>query len=163
MMGRYAVWWWVCGSRDKKKDGKMESMNKLLTKKNVFVVSIIFIGLFLVSGFQKNIGLCGKEYNTCWDFFDWLWQPLSFAIPIFFVSILTYRMREEIFHSWLRFAYWWIPISVLIIFTTPTTDHSWAIGGPTRETMSFVMSGLFLAVSLLIVGIKSLTLRNKEG
>ena len=134
----------------------------MMTKKNILMLSIVLTGLFLVFGFQKNIGLCGKEYNTCWDFFDLLWPPFFLGIPIFLISILTYRMREEIFYAWVKFGYVWIPLSLLIIFTTPTVDHSWAIGGLTRDTVTFVMSGLFLIISLILIAYKFFKLK-KSG
>lgn len=126
----------------------------MMTKKNVLILSAVLVALFIVFGFQKNIGLCGKEYNSCWTFFDLLWSPFSLGVPLFLLSILTYRMHEEIFFTWLRLAYWWIPLSVLIIFTTPTTDHSWAIGGPSRDSVTWFLSGLFFVISLILIAWK---------
>ena len=134
-------------------------MRNWMTKKNVLVGSTLFSILFFVSGFQKEIGICGKVSNSCWDFFDLLWPFFSIFLSLFIVSLFTHHMKEQTFRSWVRFVAWWVPLSMLLIFITPTTTHSWAVGGPTRESITWLMDGLSLAISLILIIKKSVQLR----
>ncbi len=135
-------------------------MKNWMTKKNVFMVSVagsLFLGIAEFLWDPCYITLWCKEsfYFTIFGRGGWL-----LFFPIFFVlTLITWKLDNRVFYSWIRFAYWWIPLSILIIFTTPTTDHSWALGGPTRETMSFVMSGLFFFISLILITYKHFTLK----
>lgn len=134
-------------------------MKKILTKKRIFWTS--FLGtLFMV--------IIVMTWNSCYEdlqcrnsfYFDFFGKAdwLLFFPAIFVMSLFTIKANDRVFNSYLRFAYWWTPLSALIIFTTPTASHSWAIGGPTRQTMLFVMSGLFLTISLGIVSWKYFSL-----
>jgi hypothetical protein len=135
-------------------------MKNLVAKKNVLIFSIICVFLFLVSGFQKNIGLCGKVYNQCWDILDLLWPVFSLSLPLVIFSLITYKLPEQVFRSWLNFAFAWIPISLLFIFTTPTTSHSWAISvGQGREGITLIMGGLFALISLILIACKFFALK----
>lgn len=44
--------------------------------------------------------------------YDWLGVTIIFPLILFF-SILTYRMRDEIFEHWVRFAAWGIPAVII--------------------------------------------------
>jgi hypothetical protein len=80
-----------------------------------------------------------------------------FLIPF---SLITYKLPDQVFRSWLHFAYVWIPISLLLIFTTPSTSHSWAINvGLGREGITWIMGGLFALISLILITYKFFTLK----
>lgn len=117
---------------------------------------LFFLGLLgvLIGG--------GIDYFNIIDFQFSIGEPLTnFSLLLLATSVIFLFPRDEIFQSWLRFARWWIPLSILIIAITPTTGHDWALGGPTREIMSWVMGGFFFFVSLIIIFVKSSKLRGK--
>jgi hypothetical protein len=135
-------------------------MKNFLTKKNVLVFSVMCAVLFFFSGFQKDIGLCGKVYNQCWDVLDLLWPAFFLSLPLLVFSLVTYKLPEQVFRSWIHFAFAWILISLIFIYTTPTVSHSWAINvGPGREGITWLMGGIFVAVSLILVTYKFFQLK----
>src|SRR5438128_2586095 len=136
-------------------------MDKVLTKRNVLLIVLFGTISLVFLGYLQTRGFCNYD-NWCWSVINTLADFLFLFPIVFFIPLLTWRFGDAIFHSWLRFACWWIPIAALIIFTTPTTSHSWAIGGPSRDSSSIFMSGLFLFISLLLMGYKMFKLRRKS-
>jgi hypothetical protein len=133
-----------------------------MTKKISLILGVIFSVLFFLSAYQKNMGLCGSNYNQCWKVADILWPVFLFGLPVFLLTLVSYRMNDQVLQSWWHFAYWWIPISVLFIVTTPSVNHSWAVSfGPKPETVMLIASALFFAISLVIIVYKSYSLRGK--
>jgi len=149
----------------RQKDGKIRVMKNIATKRNAILVALIgaLSGYAII--FPDQLGICYLMGDTtCHYSFPvfTLGEPLlNFSLCILVVTIALYFFRDEVFRACLRFAYWWIPFSVLVIFLTPTTNHAWAIGGPTREIISWLMGGLFVAISLFLIAIKSWQLRKK--
>ena len=45
-------------------------------------------------------------------------EPLSFALflapLLFLLSLITYRMKDEVFRAWWRFARWWVPVIIAV-------------------------------------------------
>lgn len=139
-------------------------MKNFVTKKNVLIGSLLgslvfFLGiLFLLSNF------CSPQFWVgCRGVNDFVGVMIMFSVVFPFLlpfSLLTYKLPEQVFRSWLHFTYAWIPISLLFIFTTPVTSHSWAISvGSGRETITWIMNGLFVVISLVLIIVKSISLR----
>ena len=140
-------------------------MKSLLTKKTSVLLALLGTVIGYVIIYPEQIGICVLIGNpTCYynsPIFT-IGEPLfNFSVVMLITTFVVYFIRDEIFQLWLRFARWWIPLSVLIIAITPTTGHDWALGGPTREIMSWMMGGLFFFISLLIIAVKSWKLRGK--
>ena len=48
--------------------------------------------------------------RTCRYFFDSLARFLFLVSPLILLfSLITYRMKEEVFQSWFKFAVWYVP------------------------------------------------------
>lgn len=86
-----------------------------------------------------------------------------FSVALLAFSIITYKMREEVFRAWIHFAYWWIPISLVFIYLA----GGWSGGGfgmPNvldQEFVSIIFSAIFVIVSILIIIWKYFTTRHK--
>ena len=140
-------------------------MEKLLTKKKVFWASLMGVAIVPVVGSIFSYDYCFVQ-GRC----PHLWGAIESATPIFFLflplfllSLITYWMREEVFRAWLRFAYWWIPLTILLVLMTE--DGSGGFGVPsiiTKESVSMIFSGLFLIISLLLIAQKSYQLRKEN-
>ena len=112
---------------------------------------VVFIIMFLLALADKNYeSICN---DWCADFF-WFLVPVVFIFPF---SVVTYFLKDQIFHSWIKFTYYWIPISMFLVLIIP--------GGGGRgsfpslidaESISIIMSGLYLIISLIIVIIGSI-------
>lgn len=84
-----------------------------MTKKSILAVSFVYIA-YLISLFAVGI-FCKK--NWCELREDGILVSILYGLfplaIIFFLSLLTYRMREEVFHAWWNFARWMVPIIIV--------------------------------------------------
>jgi hypothetical protein len=61
-------------------------------------------------------------------------------------------MREEVFRSWLHFAYWWVPLSIILTLITPDGSGGWGIPNLiSPEIVAITFSSLFAIISLIII------------
>ena len=77
--------------------------------------------------------------------------------------ILLLFLRQEVFKTWSKFAMVAIPLAVIWIALTPVQSGSSAIAGlgiaEDRESVTWIVSILFLVISLIIIAVKSYKLR----
>jgi len=116
-------------------------------------------------GFGSN-----GEYRggLVWDKVEWC-EPIAFGLlaPLILLvpfSLLTYKMREEVFRAWLHFAYWWIPLSIVLTLLA-SGGSGGGFGIPNvfdQEFVAFVFSVLFAIISLVIILWKYLATRKKR-
>jgi hypothetical protein len=127
----------------------------------LFVISLLGTGIGWYFGDPESYGVCQLNDVSCGNFYaHTLGAPvffLSFAILI--TSVLLFFVREEVYKSWRRFAYWAIPIGILILIAAPTSTPGGF--GPsmldfTKQIASWLVSGAFLLISLWIIVSRSL-------
>lgn len=82
-------------------------------------------------------------------------------VPVFFLSFITYKMREEIYWVWLRFSYVWIPISMILIFLAPEYSNDWMYP-VTKGAVASFSSLLFVIISLIIIVWKYFSTRQSK-
>ncbi|OGW88626.1 MAG: hypothetical protein A3A73_01810 [Omnitrophica bacterium RIFCSPLOWO2_01_FULL_50_24] len=127
-------------------------MKHFVTKKNITIISVIGAVILLVWDYIGNVHWCtwGEGlHRECLHFlanFEMILLPI---LPIALFSLLTYKMREEIFITWINFAKWWIPLTILFTLFAPGSDGSFL--PVTKGSVSFVMSTLFAALSFCII------------
>lgn len=136
-------------------------MKNLVTKKNVFIFSsALAVALLFVGYFQEK---CYENaHSLCWQYWDKIpddIQVFYLMFPIFFFSLITYKLRDEVFESWMKFAKWWVLGTIVLVVITPAQDHSMI--PLDKEMISLFSTGIFTAVSLVVVVIKSISLRGK--
>jgi hypothetical protein len=137
----------------------------MMTKKIVLFISLsicsIVLALFLIDKIQgpcsatyfdfsgavptsTNVIYCDKAVI---DFVpEVILQSLAFILlpllSLLFLSLITYRMRDEVFRAWWRFARWWVPV---IIAATLFLEN--ASGGGTlgmdKDFTIFILSILY--------------------
>src|SRR3989338_7499703 len=134
-------------------------MRKLVTKKNVLFLAIFGSVIFYLTAFQPKI-ICGGVYGDCWDIIDLIWPLLLSALPLLFLSLITYKMRDEIFHTWITFAKWWVPLSVIAILVTPVESGGW-ISVPLQATMALFCAAALFVISLILITYKHFTLKKR--
>ncbi len=79
-----------------------------------------------------------------------------FLFPLFLFSLLTYKLRDEIFLAWWRFTRWFVPIAIILTLITPH-DHGGGWGIPSLldpEFVGIVFAFLFAAISVVIIAWK---------
>ena len=127
-------------------------MQNILTKRNVLIGSGILAGIFSISLISIFYGLCGEFSRDCKNIFGVFGQFLFPFPPLFLFSLITYKMREEVYQAWFRFARWWIPLSVILILITPSESGTWAVPSLLDKGMTaFLFSALFALISPLII------------
>lgn len=84
-------------------------------------------------------------------------EPLyRLAIAVLIPCVVLLLNNEATFRAWFRFAAWWIPLSVLLIALTPVNGGSWMpLYLVNKETVTFLVGGLFIAISLIGIVRKS--------
>lgn len=119
-----------------------------MTKRNVLLVSflglIFFISAFLISvnGLCSNIYFCDRPHD---DSLAAIFFPF---FPLFLFSLITYKMREEVFQSWFRFARIYIPASIALILLAPSYSSNWMFPYD-KGRAAFLFSSLFIIISIV--------------
>jgi len=116
---------------------------------------VIFLVMFALVLADKNYdSFCNgwnNNYGTthyCVNIF-WIIAPIFFAFPF---SLITYFLREEIFRSWIRFTYIWVPVSMFLVLIIPGGAGNGAFPSLIdKESVSILMSGLYFIISLIMI------------
>ncbi len=105
-----------------------------------------------------TVGLCGTDLSCQW--YEIL-SPLAFVFfePILLFSLYSIPLgigllfaREKGFKSLTKFAGWWIPLSILIIFFAPESSNSYLpFFELTKESASTLLGLIFSIVGLVLV------------
>ena len=88
----------------------------------------------------------------------------SFVVALFFpcvliFSLITYKMRDEMFRAWLRFSYWWIPLSfILILSANNETGHVFPFPS-LQAVLGIAFPILYAIISLILIVWKHLSMR----
>src|SRR3989344_6614294 len=125
-------------------------------KKNSLIglVAVLGIVLGLVLALPENVGLCDPLDYTCIgsfiDSYDTIATILVLLLsPVLMVSLLLFFFSEQTFNSWIRFAKYYLPIAVALIFLSPAIDSS--ILGFDKEFMTWLLAGIFFITSFGII------------
>ena len=123
-------------------------------KKQTLSILTLGAGIFLLSTFSREVGLCPSySYSSCASLFDGLGEVLLPVILGVFFSILTYLMLEEVYRAWFKFAWWWIPLSMLLIFLSPEYSSDW-LYPVEKGSVAFISCILFAIISIVIIAWK---------
>ncbi len=89
----------------------------MLARKNVLLISVAYIvylvSLFAIGMFCHN-SWCEMREDGILVLTLYALFPLAI---IFFLSLITYRMKEEIFRAWWNFARWLVPVIIIATIT----------------------------------------------
>ncbi len=137
---------------------------KFVTKRNVLMVTIFAIVLMELLARSLEIGFCGTRDYGCASVYDGMAATLLIFVPVLFFSLLTYFVRNEIFGGWMKFAVWWVPLTVVLALLLPNNDQSQSIGmGSTQGLFVIVMTLIFIIVSLIIIVAKYMAMKKKNS
>lgn len=135
-------------------------MQNSLTKKNVLIISSFFSLVFLVLLFLVIENLCGIYSRDCKNIFGFT-TGFVFPFPIVFLfSLITYKMRDEVFQAWIKIARWWVLASILLVLIMPSDN------GPflplDKGHVAVLMSVLFTTASIVSILEVTVRLRSKN-
>src|SRR3989344_3046175 len=136
------------------------------TTKILLGASLLLFVLGLVFAFSEEVGLCQYNEISCINLYsEGLAQPLILGMLALVITLIALLfIRQEVFKAWSKFALVAIPLAVIWIALTPVQSGSGAIAGlgiaETRESVTWIASIAFFAISLLIILVKSLKIKN---
>ena len=121
-------------------------------KSKVLVVSIaytaFFTVLFLLSEYCSS-AWCRIHDDDPLGLVFFLLLPL---LPTFFLSLITYRMKDEVFLAWWRFARWWVLviIGVTLFLQNAGGGGGWGMNGGAFDAFFLGIFYVILIVASLV-------------
>ena len=99
-------------------------------------------------------------------YIEWC-EPLAFALmsffPLFLLSLITYRMKDEVFHAWWNFARGWAPVIVVVTLLLENAGGGGTLG-MNKDFTAFILIILYsILVITSLVKIMNAYLKTKEG
>lgn len=135
----------------------------MISKKILLIVSGIGTVVLLILNWIGTFKLCGgQEYGQCMDLIYSIMMNFFPIIPLFLLSLITYKMRNEVYRAWLRFVYVWIPLSMFAILIAPEYSSDWMFP-VVKGTVAFYSSLLFVIISLVLIIWKYFYTSRKSG
>lgn len=127
------------------------------TKKIVFWSSLIggifaFATLYFIYLFPCDFSPEHPCYDSLLHFSNSIVPYLSLFIPLFFLSLITYRLRDEVFTAWWNFARWWVPIIIVITLLQNIGHSQGGLGISGAISGWFDMMILFFFYLILVGG-----------
>lgn len=113
-----------------------------------------FVSLVMALG---AVGLFIFEISR---FVDSVSQVMISLFGCLAIVFLVLHFAKAGYVTWKKFAVIYIPISLILIAVTPENA---GFMNPDRELMTWFLSGLFLLISLAVIGIKSWKARREGG
>jgi len=94
---------------------------------------------------------------------DMITSLLSFALPLTVFSLITYKMRDEVYRAWLRFSHWWIPLSFALVLFSSSYKPANIVGISNQTFFGVLAWGLYIIISIaLIIWKHSATRRSRH-
>ncbi len=103
----------------------------------LFFGSLIFGWGYLVT---QSSGF-GSWYNAYTD------PSMFLSLSLIFVSIILFFFIDDVFLKWLRFSIVWLVLATILILLAPEYQGGWLGIGPEKESVSILMSILFVILS----------------
>lgn len=122
-----------------------------MTKKIVLWVSVILNVLLLSLAYIQSGEICySKDWcNKLWDSINITGEILFVFIPIFLLSLITYKMHEEVFRAWWNFARWFVPIIMLVTFLLNSAHRGGGIAGAAAGGFNILILGIFYVIFVI--------------
>lgn len=105
-------------------------MKRVNIKKIVFVATLTSLGGMIILDTIGWSKICGVGNLTCREKLGDAFV-LLYLIPILFLfSLITYKMREEVFRTWWNFARWFVPVIIVVtLLLNSASDGGGGMGG----------------------------------
>lgn len=140
-----------------------------MTKKNVFALSLVGTLLVVTSFLLFSTHTCYVN-KACKEVSSILSQDnltLIYILPfVFLFSLITYKMQEDVFQAWWRFARWFVPIIIAVTFLLNSAHQQSGFSGVAQGAFDFliliVLYAIFIATSIVRIIIASWRLKNRK-
>jgi hypothetical protein len=124
---------------------------------------VAFAGLYYYFS-TCNHGVVG----FCWQYRRIAGHVLEnslIVIPLFLFSAITYKLNDQIFQSWIRFAAFGVPLAIILPLFSSTQSSGGFSGlySPMRMMLQYLLPVLFSIISLGIIFQKGATLNKRSS
>jgi len=129
-------------------------MNKILewfTKKKIFLFSLLGIVSFFIAYFSIYFGICFNYPNQCNNNSELVAVYTMLFIPIFFFSLITFKLKQSTFNTWRNFSFYSILVFLILISFIPMRTHGLDYLPITKGLVSFLLTILYSVISLILV------------
>ncbi len=134
-------------------------MNSKKKLKTLIIISVLVFISGLIAWYPDKLGICNSEQYSCFDAAFSYGKPIvffTFVTTILFAILLAFK--ESVIQSWLKLTIL-IPLALFWVFMTPTYCGSLICFD--RNDVAWFTAILFAGISLIFVGVKSLSLKKK--
>ena len=138
-----------------------------MKKNHVLIISVFLaVTLFVIEANMRSINslLCGEPRSfTCIDIIGDIWIASLILIPVPIFSLITYFLREEVFRAWLRFTYWWVPLSFAIVLFSSSRQSANIVGISDQAIFGVLTWGIYVIISLILITWKYFATRQSKS
>ena len=132
------------------------------TKKTVLIIALTALTfIFVVSnplmfGFCQHIDTWTYATRYCFDndILPGVVSFLVFSLSLIFLllSLITYRMKDEVFRAWWNFARWWVPVIIAVTLFVQNAGGGGGIGigGAVSGAFDALVIGIFYFIFILV-------------
>ena len=143
-------------------------MKKLFTKKYILIISSIFISVLVILVMLQENRNCYDSWSWCrnyvWNFLESEGPFLTPFLSILLCSLITYKLRDAVFNTWLKGTAVMLPIMLFFILRSSESAYGGALASAmtvTRAEAALQLSVIYFALSLILIAYKSFAIRKK--
>lgn len=123
-------------------------------KKIVLLSSLVVIVLYVLADLVFSYDRC-FAVGRCLVLYDLVNSiaPLILTLlPLFLLSLITYKMREGVFHAWWNFARWWVPVIIVVtLLLSSASDGGGGMGGGGLASGMLDFAVLWILYIILVI------------
>lgn len=131
-------------------------MNTKYMKRLVLGVPVVLLLITFIADNPVVFGFCnhvamwdsGTKYCVDKDILpEYISQIIGFvSLSLIFLSIITYRLKDEIFRAWWSFALWWVPVIVIVTLLLENAGGGGGGWGISSGLFEFAILWLFYII-----------------
>ncbi len=130
-----------------------------------FLVSAVITGVGYVLTNSIEFGICIANQTvteaSCINFYERIGDALFYGAAALALVFILLAFIPKAWHAWNRFAMWYVPIAT-VLFIFYKDPGSGDLVSPYAETVFQWVSGVYVAISLLIVAFISVKKNRKS-
>jgi hypothetical protein len=134
----------------------------LLKRSTLLISGVITLIFFIIntSGLDK---FCPASNEKCFIIINIFFTNFFWIIPVFVLTLIMYFMRREVFYTWLKFAWVWIILSMILVYIAPESDGNGMLHISSKAFALVSTNFLFFVISLIIIVVKWFSVGRKPS
>jgi hypothetical protein len=122
-----------------------------MTKKTTLLVSILGVVAFYIMDKSVQFGICQDVNYDCRNTTELIQSAAAIFLVTFIFSLITYKLPEQVFRYWFKFAVWFVPF-IIVVTTWVDTLHSgggWGTPDLTSALVYILLYSVFVGISFV--------------